>query len=344
MKPGWISTKTVRRVGRISFGVIAFFLVVLVVTTTYEVVATANERARFPPPGRLVDAGGYRLHLRCSGQGSPTVVLESGGGMTSNEWTLVQPEIAKITRVCSYDRAGLGWSESGPATDPVEALHAVLRKAGVAGPYAVVGHSYGCGLVLRFAYRFPNEVAGMALTAGSYPDEDVQRVSAEMRTRARSYAAIYGWSVRSGLMRITPETILPDMFRVYLSALRYYLPPQTAECEIAFLHQSRHVQAFLMESAWTAPEEENELVAACKRGFANMPLVVLAEKWVYSPNAGEQEMAEARLEDERQKRLAGISSRGEKIDLESGHLIPLEAPGAVVDAVRKVVLRAREVQ
>jgi len=206
-----------------------------VVTTIYEAVATEDERAHFRPPGRLVDVGGYQLHLRCEGQGSPTVVLESGGGMTSNEWTLVQPDVAKFTRVCSYDRAGLGWSESGPPADPVEVLHALLRNASVPGPYAIVGHSYGSGLVLRFAYRFSNEVKGMVLTAASYPDEEVQRISAETRIRGRSYFEMYAWSTRLGLMRITPERYLPDMLRVYFGSLRHYLPPRTAECEIAFL-------------------------------------------------------------------------------------------------------------
>ena len=171
-------TKALRQSARIGFGLMAFLVLLLMVTTIYGAVATANERARFRPPGRLVDVGGYRLHLRCEGQGSPTVVLESGGGMTSNEWTLVQPEVAKLTRVCSYDRTGLGWSETGPPSDPVEVLHTLLRNGGVPGPYAIAGHSYGSGLVLRFAYRFPNDVKGMVLAAASYPDEEVQRIAA----------------------------------------------------------------------------------------------------------------------------------------------------------------------
>jgi pimeloyl-ACP methyl ester carboxylesterase len=262
---------------RISFGLIAFVLLLLLATTIHEAVASAKERARFPPPGRLVDVGGYRLHLRCEGQGSPTVVLESGVGMTSNEWTLVQPEIAKLTRVCSYDRTGLGWSESGPPSDPVEVLHTLLRKGEVPGPYAIVGHSYGSGLVLRFAYRFPNEVKGMVLTAASYPDEEVQRIAAEMRIRGRAYFEMYTWSTRLGLMRITPERYLPDIYRTYVGSLRQYLPPKTAECEIAFLHQTRHVQSFAIESLRWTPDEESEEVAACNRGFGNMPLVVLSE-------------------------------------------------------------------
>ena len=332
------------RLGRIGLGLIAFVVILLVVTTVYGAVATANERARFRHPGRLVDVGGYRLHLRCEGQGSPTVVLESGGGMTSNEWTLVQPNVAKFTRVCSYDRAGLGWSESGPPSDTIEILHRLLRNGEVRGPFVIVGHSYGSGLVLRFAYRFPNEVKGMVLTAASYPDEEVQRIAAEVRIRGRAYFEMYTWSTRLGLMRITPERYLPDIYRTYVGSLREYLPPKAAECEIAFLHQSRHVQSFASESARPTPDEESEEVAACNRGLGDKPLVVLSERWVYSSAADEQEKQAARREDERQTRLAGLSSRGQKIDLESGHLIPLENPSAVVDAIRHVVLSARSAQ
>jgi hypothetical protein len=140
------AVRPLQQLARASFGLITFMLALLLVTTVYEAVATTNERARFQAPGRLVDVGGYRLHLRCAGQGSPTVLLESGSGMTSNEWTLVQPEVAKFTRVCSYDRSGFGWSESGPPADPVEVLHVLLGNAAVSGPYAIVGHSYGSGL------------------------------------------------------------------------------------------------------------------------------------------------------------------------------------------------------
>jgi pimeloyl-ACP methyl ester carboxylesterase len=333
--------KTLRPLAKISFGLIAFVLALLVVTTISEAVATANERARFKALGRRVDVGGYRLHLRCNGQGSPTVVLESGSGMSSNEWTLVQPEIAKFTRVCSYDRSGFGWSESGPLADPVEVLHALLGNAAVHGPYAIVGHSYGSGLARRFAYRFPNEVKGMVLTATSYPDEDVQQVAANMSEQDGRYSEIFVWTTRLGLLRITPEKYVPEMLRVYFALLRRYLPPEAAECEIAFLHQTRHVQSFMIERGRPTPKEEIEDVAACIRGFGDMPLVVLSEKWVYSSNASEREKREAQREDERQMRLAGLSSRGKKIDLESGHLIPLESPFAVVDAVRDVVFTAR---
>jgi hypothetical protein len=184
----------------------------------------------------------------------------------------------------------------------------------------------------------------MVLTASSYPDEDVQQIAANTSKQDTRSSEIFVWTTRLGLLRVTPEKYLPEMLRVYFGYLRQYLPPRTAECEIAFLHQTKHVQSFMIERARPTPKEEIEDVAACTRGFGNMPLVVLSEKWVYSPNADGQEKEEARREAERQARLAALSTRGKKIDLDSGHLIPLESPSAVVDAIRHVVLTAQSVQ
>src|SRR5215475_16204790 len=124
----------------------------------------------FPPPGRLVDIGGWRLHLNCTGEArasQPTVILESGLGDFSVEWSLVQPGVAKFARVCSYDRAGDGWSELGPHPRTfrqiVYELHTLLDRAGVKPPLALVGHSYGGWLVRQYASTYPSDVVGMAL-------------------------------------------------------------------------------------------------------------------------------------------------------------------------------------
>src|SRR5436305_15119662 len=108
----------------------------------------------FPPPGTLVDVGGWRLHLNCTGEvraAQPTVILEAGSGDFSVEWSLVQPGVAEFARVCSYDRAGDGWSDLGPHPRTfrqiVYELHTLLDKAGVKPPLVLVGHSYGGGLV-----------------------------------------------------------------------------------------------------------------------------------------------------------------------------------------------------
>ena len=317
-------------------------LLVIAVSAAYQVVATARERARFPVPGRLIDVGGYRLHLRCAGKGRPAVILESGFGMSSNEWALVHPAVAKFTQVCSYDRTGYGWSESGPRADAIEVLHVLLRNAAIRGPYVLVGHSYGSGLIRRYRYRFPEQVVGMVLTATSYPDEEVRPNASAADEQDRSLFKIYGLCTRTGLLRMIPEGLLPETVRLYFGFLRRYLPSETAECEIAFLYQTRHVQSMVIEREHPTSAEEDEDVAACRRGFGNIPLVVLAERWVYSPDADQREREEARREAERQEKLARLSSRGKHIDVDSGHLIPLERSTVVIDAIRDVVANARQ--
>jgi pimeloyl-ACP methyl ester carboxylesterase len=124
----------------------------------------------FPPPGKLVDIGGWRLHLNCTGEAraaQPTVILEAGKGDFSAEWSLVQPGVAKFARVCSYDRAGDGWSELGPHPRTfhqiVYELHTLLDKAGMKPPLVLVGHSYGGWLVRLYASTYPSDVVGMVL-------------------------------------------------------------------------------------------------------------------------------------------------------------------------------------
>jgi pimeloyl-ACP methyl ester carboxylesterase len=124
----------------------------------------------------MVDVGGYRLHLYCTGEGSPTVILEAGGGNPWLSWYQVQPQVAQFTRVCSYDRAGLGWSDPSPKprTTKVIAdeLHTLLHNAGITAPFVLVGHSLG-GLDARmFASQYPSEAVGMVLVDSSHPDQD----------------------------------------------------------------------------------------------------------------------------------------------------------------------------
>ena len=108
----------------------------------YEAIASRGDARAYPPPGKMVDVGGYKLHIQCLGTGSPTVVLDAGLGCTSLDWSLVQAEIGQTTRVCAYDRAGMGWSESGPEPRTPEQnareLHTLLANAGLEGPYVLV--------------------------------------------------------------------------------------------------------------------------------------------------------------------------------------------------------------
>jgi pimeloyl-ACP methyl ester carboxylesterase len=138
-----------------------------------ETVRAAPDTTASPMPGQLIDVGGHRLHLHCTGSGSPTVVLEPGAGATSAALGLITPAIARDTRVCVYDRAGRGWSEPADtaqhggqiATD----LHTLLQRGNVPGPYVLAGHSFGGLYTLTFAAHYPGEVAGMVLVDSTAP-------------------------------------------------------------------------------------------------------------------------------------------------------------------------------
>jgi pimeloyl-ACP methyl ester carboxylesterase len=136
----------------------------------YQTIRTSLERRWYPAPGQLVDVGGHQLHLNCAGAGAPTVILESGLGETGDYWGWISAEIARDTKVCTYDRAGRGWSEAAAAPqDGVEVardLHTLLDRGRVAGPLVLVGHSTGAQYVRIFAGRYPEQVAGMVLLDG----------------------------------------------------------------------------------------------------------------------------------------------------------------------------------
>src|SRR5215213_4560193 len=141
-----------RRIGMALLGLVVALLVLAVLGAIYQTIATKLAERSYPAPGEMVDVGGYSLHINCVGQGSPTVVLDSGSGLFSAQWVRVSREVSGTTRVCAYDRAGMGWSEVGP--DPRDAkqitgeLHTLLTKAGIEGPYVLVGHSFG-GLYMQ---------------------------------------------------------------------------------------------------------------------------------------------------------------------------------------------------
>lgn len=162
------------RLARILAVLIAIPLALLALGAVYQAVKTEAGRRAYPAPGQLVDVGGYRLHIYCEGQGSPVVILDSANQGTVSNWAWIQPELARRTRVCAYDRAGEGWSEPSPqpqdSRQNADALHALLSKAGVAPPYVLVGHSFG-GLYTRmFAEAYASEVAGLVFVEGTHPD------------------------------------------------------------------------------------------------------------------------------------------------------------------------------
>ena len=164
--------------GRVLAWILIGVILLAIAGAIYQALATAADRRAYPAPGQLVDVGGHRLHVACTGQGSPTVILEAAADMMSADWGWIQPEIARQTRVCSYDRAGMGWSEAGPqprdASQVSAELHSLLAKAAIDGPYILVGHSAG-GLYVRiFADQYPQEVVGLVLVDPGHPDMEVR--------------------------------------------------------------------------------------------------------------------------------------------------------------------------
>lgn len=158
--------------------VIVTILVILLLAiagTVYQTAASEADRRNFPSPGNLIDVGGFKMHIYCMGEGSPTVILETLSGGTSSYWGWVQPEAAKTTRVCVYDRAGRGWSEPDP--EPITLartarnLHTLLTNAHIDGPYVLVGHSIGGIYVRQYAADYPDEVVGMVLVDSAHPEQ-----------------------------------------------------------------------------------------------------------------------------------------------------------------------------
>lgn len=175
----------------------------------YETVSEAVDARVYPPPGQLIDVGGHRLHLSCTGSGGPTVVLEPGAGGTSSDMGWIAPAVAGQTRVCVYDRAGRGWSEpAGTRQDAAQIatdLHTLLEHGNIPGPYVLAGHSFGGLYVLTFAARFPDDVAGMVLvdsTAPAPPGGPGAAVDAGPRGLIDRVSALVSVSARFGLGRL----------------------------------------------------------------------------------------------------------------------------------------------
>jgi pimeloyl-ACP methyl ester carboxylesterase len=218
------------RLARIALWLIIGIITLAAIGATYQIIATEMDKHAYPPLGQMVAVGGYQMHLYCTSAnatGSPTVILETGLGSTSAAWALVQPEVAKATRVCSYDRAGMGWSD--PSPEPRDAgnitleLHTLLQNANVPGPYVLVGWSYGGLYVREYAGQFGDEVAGMVLLDSSHPDQWTRtpQGQAQYETNAKIYSVAPALA-RLGLMRVRgftqPSSGLPTPYDQALKA------------------------------------------------------------------------------------------------------------------------------
>jgi len=205
---------------RILLGLLALIVLLALGGATYEAIMAARDGKRYPPPGQLVDVGGYRLHLHCIGQGSPTVVLDAGLGAFSLDWGAVQPQIATSTRVCTYDRGGLGWSDPGPTPRSPQQfaseLHALLTKGGVEGPYVLVAHSISGKTARLFASQHPDEVAGMVLVDARHEHVDDHRAPERLAAddaEQRQFQNMIRWMARFGVVRLLWAPAWPSAAR-----------------------------------------------------------------------------------------------------------------------------------
>lgn len=308
-------------------------LVLALVTLIAGAIAKANLAKQYPAPGQLVDVGGYKMHINCTGQGSPTVILEAGMGDYSLTWAIVQPEVARSTRVCSYDRAGYGWSEPSPhprtANVEAEELHTLLVNANIQGPYVLVGHSLGGMLVRVYAHNYPDEVVGMVLVDSFHEERPVRLPElAKANQEAVGQFRMFALLSSTGMMALVPQTIsnpgLPDEAYAQLQAI-------TATTGI--------FERFLAEM--NAVEESSAEVRALRiTRLGDMPLIVLSAGYgdaIPSLSDAENQKIWKELQVE-QSELAALSSHSKQIIAEqSGHFIQLDQPNLVIDAIREIV-------
>ncbi|MGD0014172.1 MAG: alpha/beta hydrolase [Bryobacteraceae bacterium] len=287
----------------------------------YQLIGGMLDRHSNPPPGQFVEVDGLRMHLVCTGQGSPTVVLDSGLSNSWLHWYKVQPGVAKFARVCSYDRAGLGWSEPrpGPRTSRVivEELHTLLRNAGVAPPFVLVGHSIGGLNMQMYASLYRSEVSGMVL---------VDSVSADQRR-------VFGAELKRGSEYWT------GVMKRNLWLMPFGIPRLLGWCGASLPDRRAELRAFdctaHQNRAWLAEETGSETSSDQVRAtgsLGDLPLVVVSQG---PTNAAQKPFLAVwyTLQDG----LAQRSTHGRRIIAEgAGHDIHLDRPGVVISAIRDV--------
>jgi len=307
---------------------LVFVLILAGAGFLYENVSESRDRRFNRMPGQRIDVGGYKMHIDCSGQGSPTVILESGLGDTYISWRKVQPQIAKFARVCSYDRAGLGFSDSSsqPRTSKVmaEELHALLAAANIAPPYVLVGHSMGGFNVRLFASLYRNQVAGMVLVDASHPDQE-NRFPPELKNMEGS------WLREAEFLEYTMPFGVPRL----LDLCESDPVPRAAECNF-------HSQSENVAELKAFPESAAETAATGTLG--DLPLAVLSHDPEKPSAELPADLAKPTNEawEKMQEELAHLSTRGtQAIAKGSAHYIQIDRPDVVIDAVRSVVDQAR---
>jgi pimeloyl-ACP methyl ester carboxylesterase len=323
-------TIILRLAGRIILVGLFLFLGLIVYLLVKESVTRNTYRAEYPPPGQMVNIGTHSIHLYCVGSGSPTVVFESDlDQYGSLSWVPVQERIGELTRACSYDRAGILWSE--PWSLPrdgetiADELSAVLDTAGEEGPYILVGHAFGGAYIRIFAGKYPDDVCGMVLIESSHP---------EMLTRFAEYGVVPEIPHRNirPLILFLSHLGSPGRYKGNV----YNLPPEIYD----------PVQAFLPESSMTWFDEKVESLNTLAQAghyeyLGDWPLIVLATSGP-SPSLGVlgQKLDDVSLK--MQQELLLLSENSEFRSYEIGHYPQLQYPEVVIEAIQDVLGRCEK--
>ncbi len=323
-------------------------------------VLTKADVAPYIKAHHLVDIGGRRLNLYCTGHGSPAIILDAGAGDTIFAWRKVQPVISRSTRVCSYDRAGLGFSDAGPvprdASAAVKDLHALLRVARISPPYIFVGHSEAGFYEVLYANLYPKQVAGIVLVDPSFPNDEEQ-FDAASPTVARMdaltapfYNLCYEGALH-GKFALGSATYADCGFplhwqeRVTTQCEKNGL----AGCELARVQAKQSLRpAFWLDSGSELTSEaqrNSEEVVRSQRRYGALPLIVLEAAFDGSdalPIPPREMRAIERVKEEGDARLAHLSTIGVCFIVhDTGHDIPTNRPSVVISAIAEVLDQAR---
>lgn len=336
---------TWHRLWRIGVTLVLVELTLLGSGWLYQTLASAQDAQTFPPPGQLVDVGGYRLHLYCTGPTEtsyPTVIFESGLGAFSSMWALVQPLLATRTRVCSYDRAGYGWSEnssgwseaSSPRTAQQMAteLHTLLNNAGEAPPYVLVGHSLGSLLVRVYAADYPNDVVGLVLIDPRHEDFFERMPPMYLRVDQQNLrdAQLLKTITPFGVTRLAGALGQLDKLKNYLAPL----PPETEAAVWARM-------AYRTEHWVTAVAERESSPAIYAEARATtlpaaLPLLVITaqEGWLaWQPSNSALDTESQALWLKMQEEQSQLTTQGEWQLLAGGHYLFFDQPAALAAAL-----------
>ncbi|MCP4543045.1 MAG: alpha/beta hydrolase [Chloroflexi bacterium] len=322
-----------------------------VVGMAYQSIGEARDLRTYAPPGELVDVGGHRLHIHCTGEPSstdtPTVVMDSGLGGGSLDWVWVQPEVAKFARACVYDRAGYAWSDPGPmprdSRQVAAELHTLLSNAGVPPPYVLVGQSFG-GLNSRlYAIQHPDEIAGVVLVDAS-PDHlydafppTLDEYQADLDKGSLFLFRTLTFLSRHGAMRIFVQLAGTE----FLTFLEDY-PPELDSTILAMVFNRTQYYETVVDELATFKESTMQIQGS--GSDPNVPYIVMVrglvgDETVSSEMEQQFEIVWRRLQVELAESLPDATL---VVAEESDHIIHFCQPDLVVDAIRQIVEHEQE--